>query len=230
MPNTLLETINYTFLELWGEVIAYLPQVVVAILVVIVGWILGGVLMNLVVRGFSVLKINSALNAAGFDKLAERSGHTLDAGTFVGRLVKWFVIIVFFVAALDVLNLDQVTIFLRDIVLGYLPRVIGAVIILLAALVLANIVKTSVTAAARAGEFGSAELLGKVAQYSILVFAVLAALNQLQIAPEFVQMLFAGIVFAASLALGLSFGLGGRDTATNVLKKMSKSDHSSGQF
>lgn len=219
-----MQVLQYSFQALWVEVVSFLPQLVVALLILIVGWIVGGVCKHIIESIFKTLKVNNLLNAAGVDTLAERAGYRLNAGVFVGTLVKWFIIIVFFVAALDVLNLDQVTFFLQDVVLGYLPKVIVAVLVLFGSMIVANVAHTSVVAAARAAGFGSADLLGNFARYSIIVFAVLAALNQLQIAPELVQMLFGGFVFAASLALGLAFGLGGRDAASKYIDNMSKRD------
>lgn len=222
MSTNWISVLQNSFQSLWIEVVAFLPQIVLAILIVIAGWIIGGIFKHVVERVFSTLKVNQLLDAAGADKLTERAGYKLNAGVFVGVLIKWFVIIVFFVAALDVLNLDQVTVFFRDVVLGYLPQVIVAVLILFVAMIVANVVHKSVEAGARAANFAAAELLGNVARYAILVFAVLAALNQLQIAPSLAEMLFAGFVFATSLALGLSFGLGGRDAASRYIESATR--------
>lgn len=231
MNTDWVQVLQYSFQSLWIEVVSFLPQFLFALLILVVGWIVGGVLKHVIEKIFSTLKVNQLLDAAGVDQLAERAGYKLNAGTFVGSLVKWFVIVVFFVAALDVLNLDQVTVFFRDEVLGYLPQVIVAVLILFGAMIVANMLHKSVEAGARAAGFRSAELLGNVARYAIILFAVLAALSQLQIAPNLVEMLFAGFVFAASLALGLAFGLGGRDAASryvdSVTTKGSSSHHHS---
>jgi len=219
--GNVLSTLDASFRSLWYELLNFLPEIVLALVVVIVGWIIASSLKHLVERIFKTLKVNEALDAAGVDKLTERAGYKLHAGYFVGTLVKWFVILVFFIAALDILALDQVNVFFREVVLGYLPKVIVAVLILLVAIVLANVASASVRAAAQAGGFASAGLLGTITRYAILVFAVLAALTQLEIAPELVQILFMGIVFAASLAAGLAFGLGGRDAAAKYVNKVS---------
>lgn len=224
-----VQVLQYSFQSLWVEVVSFLPQFVVALAILIIGWVVGGILRHVIEKIFSTLKINELLDAAGADRLTERAGYKLRAGAFVGALVKWFTIIVFFVAALDVLNLDQVTIFFRDVVLGYLPQVIVAVLILFGAMIVANVVDKSVVAGARAAGFGSPEFLGNFARYAIIVFAVLAALSQLHIAPNLVEMLFAGFVFATSLAIGLSFGLGGRDAAGRYIDSVTKKklDHHS---
>lgn len=222
MGGNIIETLEVSFRSLWNDVLQFLPELLLAIIVLIIGWLIGGALKHVVERVFKTLKVNEALDAAGVDKLAQRAGYPLKAGQFVGALVKWFVIIVFFIAALDILNMDQVTVFFRDVVLGYLPKVIVAVLILLVAMVVANVASASVVAGARAAGFSSADMLGSIARYSIIVFAVLAALSQLEIAPELVQTLFMGIVFAASLAFGLAFGLGGKEQAGKYLERIAR--------
>jgi hypothetical protein len=220
MLNDIMVPIQVAFGNMWGDVITFMPMLLTALLVLIVGWIIGGVLKGVVQTVFKRMKVNEALDAAGVDVLTERAGYKLKAGLFVGTLVKWFVIAVFFVAALDILRLNEVTAFVREVVLGYLPNVIVAVLILIAASIVANLASAAVVSAVRAAQMKSAELFGKIAYYAIVTFAVLAVLNQLKIAPELVQMLFAGLVFASALALGLAFGLGGRETAAQYLERM----------
>ena len=220
MDRDLFGVLEMSFYSLWNDVLAYLPSVLIAFLVLIVGWIIAGSLKVVIESIFAKLKVNDALDNAGVDTLAQKAGYKLKAGVFVGTLVKWFVILVFFVAALEILNLDQVTIFFRDVVLGYLQKVIVSVLILLVSTIVANVASASVVAGARAAEIKTAELLGTVTRYSILVFAVLAVLSQLNIAAELVNTLFMGIVFAGSLAIGLAFGLGGKEAASKYIAEM----------
>ena len=218
--NEWTQILQYSFQTIWVEFISILPQVVIAILVLIAGWIIGRILCSVVQTVFNTIHADKLLDAAGVDTIAEKAGYKLNSGLFVGTLVKWFVIIVFFVAALDILNLQQATAFLSSVVLGYLPQVIVAVLILFGGLVLASFAEKMVVAGIRASSLGSPELLGRFSYYSIVLFTILAALNQLSIAPELVQMLFAGLVFAIALAFGLAFGLGGRDAAGRYLNEI----------
>lgn len=222
MQRTLADSLQASFYDLWGTVISFLPELVIAILVLVVGWIIGDILKSLTKKLFKTFRISAALDKAGVDALSERAGYRFKPAEFVGALVKWFVIIVFIVVALDILNLNQVTSFFTVEILTYIPRVIVAAFILLGAMVLAQIVSASVAGTARAAGFRTAEVIASFTKYAILVFAVLAALNQLQIATELVQLLFAGFVFAASLAFGLAFGLGGKDIAARYLEKMTR--------
>ncbi len=219
-----------------ASVVAILPQIIVALVLIVLGWIVGAGLQKIVAQLINTLKINDALRGAGIDKLVERTGHRMDAGQFLGALVKWFVIAVFFVAALEVLNLTQVTTFLSQVVFSFLPQVIVAVLILLVAAVLADFVSQFASSAARAANVGSAYFIGSVARWAIWILAILTALDQLNVATAFVQTLFTGIVVSISLALGLSFGLGGQqaaaryiDRVTNELSKK-HDDHHQGQM
>lgn len=220
MERDLFGVLEMSFYGLWNDVLAYLPAVLIALLVLIVGWIIAGSLKVLIESIFAKLKVNDALDKAGVDTLAQKAGYKLKAGVFVGTLVKWFVILVFFVAALEILQLDQVTVFFREVVLGYLPKVIVAVLILLVATIVANLAGASVVAAAKAANINAADMFGTVTRYAIIAFAILAALSQLEIAPELIQTLFMGIVFAASLATGLAFGLGGKEAASRYIAEM----------
>jgi len=168
----------------------------------------------------NALRVDQALKSTGFDRVLSRAGFGLSSGKFLGFLVKWFFIIVFLVASLDVLHLTTVNLFISDVVLGYLPQVIVAVLILLVAAVVANAAERVVAGSARAASLHSAGFLGKVARYAIWIFAILAALTQLDVAAGLIQALFQGIVIAASLALGLAFGLGGQASAARYLDRL----------
>jgi hypothetical protein len=200
------------------------PAILTAVLVLVVGWIVAGILRGVTMKLFKVFKINEALDAAGLDKLTERAGHTLNAGAFMGGLVKWFVIAVFFVAALDIVGLNEVTFFIRDVVLGYLPKVFVAVLILMVAAVVAKAASGAVVSAVRASGTHEPAFFGRLTYYAILTFAVLAALNELEIAAELIGTLFMGVVFALALALGLAFGLGGKEAAGAYINSLSKKD------
>ncbi len=226
MNNDIFVTLNDTMLEMWAGVIAFLPTLLMALVVVLVGWIIANILKKLTIRLFRSMKINEALASAGVDALLERAGLQLRAGVFMGRLIKWFVIAVFLVVALDILNLQQATVFVQEVVVHFLPQVIVALLILLIAAVIANVLSSSVVAAIRAATNNEkkANLFGKFAYGAVLTVAVLAALSQIGVASDLILILFAGMVFATSLALGLAFGLGGKETASRYLDSVARRD------
>jgi len=218
--NTWTEVLTQSLQDLWLGVVEFVPNVFWAVVIFVAGWIVGAVLGRVVAQVVQSLKVDNALRGAGLEDVLGRAGFDLDAGGFLGGLIKWFVIIVFLVASLDVLGLTQVNIFLQEVVLLYLPQVIVAVLILLVAAVIAEVMQNIVVGAAKAANMTSAQFFGRMTKWSIWVFAVLAALNQLGVATAFVQTLFTGIVVAVSLALGLAFGLGGQDAASRYIDQV----------
>jgi hypothetical protein len=193
----------------------------VAIVLLLLGWVVGAGLGKVVSQAIGVLRVDSALRSAGVDKIFERTGHPLHAGGFFGALVKWFIIAVFLIAALEVLNLTQVNAFLGEVVFSYLPQVIVAVLIILIGAVVADFLYGVSVGAAKAADIASPYLVGSIARWSVWIFAILAALDQLSVASAFVQTLFTGIVIALSLAIGLAFGLGGQQAASRYIDKVS---------
>ncbi|HMO78982.1 MAG TPA: hypothetical protein PJ997_02205 [Candidatus Paceibacterota bacterium] len=216
------EALEKSFNEVLTGVIGVLPNLIVAIVVVIFGWLLGLVLSKFIYQLVRSIKLDKALSSAGLNELLQKAGFELNSGKFLGELVKWFTIVVFLITAFDILKLREVTSFLREVVVSYIPEVIAAVLILLIAVVIAEALRKFVVASAKAADLQSANFLGSITKWAIWIFAVLAALFQLGIGAIFIQTLFTGVVVALSIAFGLSFGLGGRDAAASFLDKVRK--------
>lgn len=205
--------------SLFTELMAFLPELVAAIIIIVLGFFIGGILGTAVRKLFKRTKLDHALDKAGVDELTNRAGYSYKPARFAGDLVKWFIILAFTIVALNVMGLTAVTDFMGE-VLAYLPKVLAAALILFVGLIVANAAKGITEGAVRGARTISSDkapILGKVAYYAVVVFAALAALNQMEIAPELIQILFAGIVVATSLAFGLAFGLGGRNAAARYL-------------
>src|SRR3989344_4603955 len=175
MVETWGDVLILSFSTLWMGVSEVLPRLLAAVLVLIIGWVIAVALGRLVAQIIRALKIDMALESFGAKELTARAGFKLDSGAFIGGLVKWFFIIVFIMTAVSVLGLDDVTVFLRDIVLLYLPNVIVAAIILVAAALLADVTQHAVRGSAAAAGLPSAGFLGGIARWAIWIFALLAA-------------------------------------------------------
>ncbi len=213
------EVFTQSLQGIWFGVASFIPTLLIAIIIFAIGWILATLIEKLVEGLFKTFKVDAALKSAGLEDIIKRSGYNLNSGRFIGGLVKWFVVVVFLIASFDIIGLSQVNLFLKDIVLSYLPQVIVAVLVLMIAVVISDAVQKIVIASAKAAHIKSAALLGSISKWAIWIFAILTALIQLGIAPGLLQTLFMGIVVAAALALGLSFGLGGKDAASRILEK-----------
>ncbi len=194
--------------------LAAIPQVIGALLILIIGWIIAGMVARLVAE---------LLRRAGADRLfAEHGGRVYGAqsqkikpSVVASELVKWLIRLVFLVAAANVLGMPQVSELLNQVLL-WIPNLIVAAIILLVAPLLARFVRSAIEVGAGQMGFTNAPLLGRIAEIAIVAFAVVIAINQIGIAANLVNIIFIGLVGAFALAFGLAFGLGGRDVAAQL--------------
>ena len=217
--QTWVQVLQQSFYNLLWGVVSFIPNFVFAVIIFILGWFIGSLLGRVVAEAVKAIRVDHALRTLGVEDVVHRGGYKLDSGAFLGALVKWFVIIIFLMASLQILGLAQVTFFLQQIVLSFLPQVIVAVLVLLVAAVVAEVAQGVVAGAARAAGIRSAGFAGTVAKWAIWGFAIIVALSQIGIATAYFQTLFTGLVVALSLAFGLAFGLGGQDAAASFIAK-----------
>ena len=214
-----VDTLAASLRELWLEVANFLPELIGAIIVLIIGLIVATGLEKLVERVIFYLKLDTLLRQVGVEKFLVRGNVRLNAGHFLGQVVYWFFVIVFLLAASDILGFSALSGFLKD-VLDYIPRVIVAALILLASLVAGNFVRGLVRASVMGAKLHAAKTLGTVTYWGIVIFGFLTALVQLGVAVQVINTLITGLVAMLALAGGLAFGLGGRDHASQWLSKM----------
>lgn len=225
-PSPSLDVFRESLLSLWNSIISAVPQVAYALIVFVIGLIIAAVLSHVVLRVVELLRVDELVARLEVKSMLDRVGIRLKVGALLAWIVRWFFIIVTLVASTDILGWEQVTDYLQKVVL-YIPNVIIAVIILLAGILLANFVRNIVKSAVEAAKLSSADFLSGMAKWSILIFSFMAALVQLQIAPDLIRTLFTGLVAMLALAGGLAFGLGGKEHASRILDQLRK-DISSG--
>lgn len=213
-------TVN-AFQSIWGGFISYLPNILGALIVFLIGWAIAVGLQKLIVQILRAIRLDPMLEKIGTGKFFDKAGIKMDFAGWIGIFIKWFLVLVFLLAAVDILQLSDVTIFLRS-VLGYIPNVIVAVVILAVAFWLASVLRKIVQASVSASNIKAAAFLGTLTHWSILVFGVFAALIQLGIAFALLQTLITGLIAMLALAGGLAFGLGGKDQAASFLARLKK--------
>jgi hypothetical protein len=216
-----IEVLRSAFIDLWAGIVLFVPKLLFALVIFLLGLVIAGLLNKVVVRLATVLHIDELIKKLELDDIFRRAGVKLDVGIALGWLVKWFVIIFSLVAAADILQWDQVTEFLTTII-EYIPNVLISVIILLVGFVLANFVQEVIKSALDAVKMHTACFLAGLARWAIIVFSFMAALVQLGIAQSLIEVLFTGFVAMIALAGGLAFGLGGREYASRILSQLSK--------
>lgn len=213
------EAITLSLMNLSQRFFGFFPVLLGAILVFLAGWIVAIALGKVVEKAIKSAQVDRAAEKMGLNKRMNEAGIKYEISAFIGGLVKWFLVLVFLMAATDILKLNQVTGFLNSIIL-YIPNVVVAVIILAIVFLVGNFVYNIVKGSTRAAGVMSATLLATVSKWSIIIFGIFAAMIQLGVASSLVSTIFIGIVSMLALAGGLAFGLGGKEEAALILKKI----------
>lgn len=213
------EIFQITLTEFWLKMFNFLPNLIGGILVFILGIFLSRLLGRLAAKAIRKVYVDKAVEATGAKGALEKIGFKSEISSVFGLLITWSLYAVFLVAAADILGLTQITLFLSDIVL-YIPNVIIAVVMLILGMVISSFVQMLVKETTLAASLASADLLSQVARWAIVIFTIMAALIQLGVATELIQILFAGLVFMLALAGGIAFGLGGKDKAKEIIDQI----------
>lgn len=199
-------------------VFSFVPKLIGFLVILLVGWIVASALSRAVTFLLRKIGFDRVATRIGLTNLEQRMGLNMDAAGLLGKVVYWFVFLVFLVPAVDALGLTTVSNILNTII-AYIPNVFVAIIVLFLGTLAATFVADVVRGAMSSARVGNPNLFANIARYAIIGFVALIALEQLQIAPALLNILFTAIVGAAALALGLAFGLGGRETAQRLLNR-----------
>jgi hypothetical protein len=206
------ETLVQPLQNVLSTFLSFLPQLVGAIIILIIGYIVAKVLQAIVGRVLQGIGFDGWMEKGGIKQFFDRAQTNYTPATVIGRLVFWFVFIIALTMAADALGISQVSVILGQLI-AFIPSIIAAILILILAALLANFVSGIVHGATGSG------LLASVAQYAIIVYAAFAALTQLGIAVQLTANTFLIPLGGVALAAALAFGLGGRDLAGDFLQK-----------
>jgi len=206
--------------DLWIRFFGFLPVLIGAILVLVIGWLVAVAVGKLVTRVLRAVKLNEAFDKlSGLRSSLQKAGMGLNPARFVGAVVKWFIIIVTLMATSDILGLAGVTLFLNQII-AYVPNIVVAIVMIIAGTLFANFVQKITRASAAAARLPHRNAAAAVAKWAVLVFTFIATLVQLGVAEVLLQTFFTGFVATIAIAGGISFGLGGKVTAEKVLRHL----------
>ena len=200
-----------------NDVLLFVPRLLGALVILLIGWLIAKAVEALVSRGLRAVRFNQVADRAELDRFLDRAGVRLDPAAVVGKLAYWFLFLSFVGAAFNALGLTQATAVINQI-LAYLPNVVVALVVLLVGALLATFAANLVRGASGSARVGDPTLLATLARAAVLAFAVLIALNQLQIGAAIVNTLFMALVGSIALAAALAFGLGGREVAGRLVE------------
>ena len=197
---------------------AAIPRIIGFALILIIGWIVASLVAKAIAALLHAVNFNGVAQRSGFAGFVNAMGIKTDAAGFLGNIAKWFIRLIALVVAFDALGLPAVSDVLRQFLL-WLPNLVVALVVLVIAGIAANALAGLVRGATAKAGFNNPDMLANVARVAVWAFAIVVAVNQMGIAATLVNTLFMGFVGAAALAAGLAFGLGGRDTAGEVVRE-----------
>jgi hypothetical protein len=207
--------------SLWQGFLLFLPKLIGALIVFIIGWFVALAVGKLVAEILKRIKLDRFFEKTGWKEAFEKAEIKVTVSEFIGEIFKWILIIVFLLAAVEILGLVQFAEFLKKIVL-WLPNVIVAVAIFVVAIIVADVLEKLIKASVKKMEVGYAGFFGALVKGAVYTFATLAILLQLGVTPQIVNALIFGLIGTISLALGLAFGLGGKDAAAKFIEEIRK--------
>jgi Conserved TM helix len=213
----MLDTIGRSLSDALTLALLAIPRIFAFVIILIIGWIIAGLLAGAVGALLRTIKFNDMATRAGITGFVQKMGAKTDPAGVLAGIVKWFIRLLALLVAFDALGLPAVSSIIRDF-LAWLPNLVVALVIIVIAGLIANALGDLVRGAASQGGLGNPDLLAGITRVAVLGFGIIAAVNQVGIATTLVNTLFMGFVGALALALGLAFGLGGRDTAGEIVQ------------
>ena len=198
--------------------LVFIPLLLGFLLILLVGYLIAAALSKAVTFLLRKIGFDNLSNRIGLTRLEQRMRVRLDPAGVLGKIVFWFILLVFLVAATNALGLTAVSGILNTMI-AYIPNVFVAIRVLFLGTLAATFVADIVRGTTATANVGNPNIFANIARYAIMGFAALIALEQLQIAPALLNILFTAIVGAAAIAFGLAFGLGGQDAARRWLNR-----------
>ena len=207
-----METVTRSLSQGLGSIMSALPALIGALVILIIGYIIAKVLQAITTRVLQSMGFQGWMEKGGIKQFFDRSQTQQTPLSIIGKLVFWLIFFIAITMAVDTLGISAISDVLAQFI-AYIPQIIAAILILVLATLLANFVAGIVR-----GATGS-NVVGSVAQYGIIVFAVFAALTQLGIAEELIAPTFLILLGAVALAAAIAFGLGGQSTARQLVEQ-----------
>jgi hypothetical protein len=205
--------------QMLTRIMAYLPVLLGALIILIIGWIVAKAIKRIVDGLLKVIRFDAMADKAGISRVLEKGDLKISASQLVSGLVYWLIMIMVLVMAVDALGLPKASDILASL-FAYIPKVIAALLVLIVAMFLASLVSGIVRVAAGNANLPKPEMFAGVSRWAIIIFAVTISLEQLGIASLLVTATFNIILGGVCLALAIAFGLGGKDTVAKYLEEL----------
>ena len=203
------------------QIMAYLPVLLGALVILIVGWLVAKAIKQLVEWLLTTIRFDTLADKAGISEVLRKGNLKTTASQVISGLVYWLIMIMVLVIFVNALGLPKASDILASL-FAYVPKVIGALFVLVVAMFLANFVSGIVRTAAGNANLPRPEIFAGISRWAIIIFAVTISLGELGIATLLVTTTFNIILGGICLGLALAFGLGGKDAAAKYLEELRK--------
>jgi hypothetical protein len=201
---------------LWSKIAGFIPNLFVALILGLLGFVVAKLLDTLMSKLLAKLGLDRLMAGTGLTKLMTRVGIQVSVSTLIGKIIYWFVLLIFLVSAAESLGLQRVSATL-DVLALYLPKVFGAALVLLAGVLLAQLVSSLVRGAAEGVGLDYAAGLGRIAQGLVIIISISVAIGQLEVKTDLLNNVIAIVLISVGLAVALALGLGSREIAGQIL-------------
>jgi mechanosensitive ion channel-like protein len=212
-----MDTLMASFRDAFSMILSAIPRILGFIIIVAIGWFVSSLLARGVTGLLRAIRFDELMQRSGLADFMNKMGTGIDSVGIVAGIVKWIVRVVVLLVAFDTLGLPAVSDVMRQLLL-WLPNLVVAIFVLFIGGIAARALGNIVRGATAEGGFSNPETLSNISRTAVWAFAVVVAINQLGIATNLINTLFTGFVGALAIALGLAFGLGGRDLASRTLE------------
>jgi len=213
-----LSVTSGAFQKFFEDAILLIPNLLAALIILIVGWIVSVWLGKIIAGLLQLFRFNNLFDRTGWDEALDSAELNITPSDFLGNIFKWVFMVMFLTISTDIIGWTSFTMLLNSII-QWVPNLVVAIAIMVVAIVISDILEKIVRASTRSMGVRSVNFFGSLVKWSIFVFAIFAVLIQLGIAVSIVNTLAMGLIATITLALGISFGLGGKEAAAELIKE-----------
>ena len=209
-----VDPVKAMLIKVWS----YIPSIAGAIVILVVGWLIAKLAETVIVRVLKTIRLDAASDKAGVKNVLAQGDIKLSVSELFGAIIYWLIILVVLATALNALNLTIAANLLSRLA-EYVPNILAALFVLVAGSFLASFVSAIVRTATSNAGIGTAKMLGKIVQTVIVVFSILVAIEQLNIATAIIGLGINIILMSLGIGLALAFGLGCKDMAGKAMQE-----------
>jgi len=216
-----LDVFVASFTAFWTQLAGFVPQLLAALVLLFLGWLFANLVRTGVMKLLDVLKFDSLAEKTGIEAFLKQGNLDISLSRLLGTLAYWIIIFVVIVTVANSLGLHMVAELFNKIVL-YIPNIIVAILVLVFGILIARFINRMVFAYLNNMGVQGALTISTLSEYGVIIFVVFVALEQLAIGTNLLTAAFQIGFGAIGLAFALAFGLGGREWAAGVIKKLTE--------